>query len=392
FDSVRTRSLTRQIETMSDPVDKLQLRCSLVRLYEARGELEVARRTLEAVYDDHPRILGIVRQTVDYYWRHDLRREAVDVLVRAASESHPGLKPQFTFEAAAKAIQMSDYARGRGLLRRLLADDPFNADYLGAMADSFAAAREDAQLRDFYRSTIEAMRSAPLPPDERTRRIAGLRRGLIPALTRLNDHAGAIDQYIEIINRFPDDEAVLREAGRYAQRHARTAQLVDYYRKTAADSPRDYRWPMLLARLETEFEDFTAAIDAYDAASAIRPDRADFATARGALRERLLQFDAAIADYRKAFDLTYHDRQWMEKIAELHARQGRIEDAARAVREALVEGRPAGAAPLFAAARRLDGWNMLGPARSFVDEAASLADPADLLEQGSVYVSVYTRL
>ena len=339
FDSIRTRSLARQIDAMTDPVEKLQLRCALVRLHEARGELDVARRTLETVYADNRRILGIVRQTVDYYWRHDLRREAVDVLTRAAADAYPALRRQLTLEAAGKAVRMNDYGRGRDLLRRLLADDPFNAEYLAAMADSFAVAKDDAQLRDFYRSTIEAMRTAPLPTDERTRRMAGLRRGLIPALTRLNDHAGAIDQYIEIINRYPDDEGLLREAGRYARQHARTAQLVDYYKKTAAGSPRDYRWPMLLARLETEFEDYPAAIAAYTAASAIRPDRADFATARGALRERLLQFDAAIADYRTAFSPTTTGSGWKKSPSCTRAR-GASRTSGRCARRWSKAGQP----------------------------------------------------
>jgi hypothetical protein len=87
LESGRTRSLVRQIEVMSDPIDTLQLRYALVRLYESRGELDPARRTLEALYAEHPGILGIVRQTADYYWRHNLRREAIAVLTRASSIS-----------------------------------------------------------------------------------------------------------------------------------------------------------------------------------------------------------------------------------------------------------------------------------------------------------------
>ena len=149
---------------------------------------------------------------------------------------------------------------------------------------------------------------------------------------------------------------------------------------------------MLLARLETEFEDFPAAIAAYARAAAIRPDRPDFHTASAALEERLLQFDAAVDSYSKAYELTYHDRQWMEKIAELRARQGREGEAARALRTALVEGRPERAEAFFAVARRLEQWNMLDAARPFVDQAAGLAGPAGLLEGGATYVSVYTRL
>ena len=392
FESVRTRSIGRQIEVMTDPIDRLQLRYALARLYESRGELDQARTTLETLYAENPRILGVVRQTADYYWRHDLRREAVAVLTRAASSSHPALKKQFTFEAAQKSTEIGNQAQARDLLTPLLADDPFNADYLAAVADTYARAQEDGPLRDFYRATIDAMSSAPVTADERTRRIAGLRRGLIPALARLSDYAGAVDQYIEIANRFPDDEKLLQEAGRFARQHGRTGQLIAYYTKTAADSPRDYRWPMLLAKLETQFEDFPAAIAAYAKAAAIRPDRADFHTARAGLEERLMRFDDAITSYRTTYELTYHDRQWMERMAELHARQGRVDEAAKALRTAFVDGRPEGPEAFFAAARRLEQWHMLDAARPFVDEGARLAGPAGLLERGGTYVTVYTRL
>jgi Flp pilus assembly protein TadD len=392
FELVRTRALARQVELMADPIEKLQLRYALVRLHESRGELDAARKTLETVYAEHPRILGIVRQTADYYWRHNQRGEAIAVLTRAASQSYPALKKQFTFEAALKSTQMAEYVRARELLGPLLADDPFNPDYLAAVADTYARAGDDGSLRDFYKSTIDAMRGAAIPAEERTRRIAGLRRGLIPALTRLNDHAGAIDQYIEIINRYTDDDAVLHEAGRYARQHSRTDQLLAYYAKTAADSPRDYRWPMLLAKLETQFEDFPAAVAAYAKAAAIRPDRADFQIARGNLEERLMRFDDAVASYTTTYELTYHDPQWMERIAELHARQGRVGDAVKALRIALVDGRPERAEIFFAVAMRLERWRMAEAAKPFADEGARLAGPAGLLESGTTYVSVYTGL
>jgi tetratricopeptide (TPR) repeat protein/predicted Zn-dependent protease len=392
FEAVRTRSLAKQIALMQDPIDKLRLRYALVRLYESRGELDLARQTLDTLYTEHPRILGIVRQTVDYYWRHDLRRDAIAVLTRTAASSYPALRTQFTFEAARKSSSIGDYAQARDLMKPLLAAEPFNADYLAAVADTYALAKDDAALRDFYAATIEQLRSAPMAADERTRRVAGLRRALIPALARLNDHAGAIDQYVEIINRYPEDEALLQEAGRYARQHARTEQLLAYYTKTAAASPRDYRWPMLVARLQTQFEDFPAAIAAYAAAIAIRPDRVDLYTARATLEERLLRFDAAMESYGKTYELTYHDAQWMEKIAELRARLGRADAAAAALRTALIDGRPERAETFFTAAGRLETWNMLDAAKPFADQGATVAGPAGLLESGGVYVRIYTRL
>ncbi len=392
FETVRTRALTRQIDVMSDPIDKLQLRYALVRLYESRGELDLARKTLDGLYAENPTILGIVRQTVDYHWRHDARPEAIAVLTRAAAVSYPTLKKAFTYEAARKAASIGAYAQARDLLQPLLAADPFNAEYLAAVAETYALAKDDATLRSFYQSTIEAMRTAPIAADERTQRIAGLRRGLIPALARLNDHAGAVDQYIEIINRYPDDDALVQEAGRYARQHDRGAQLVAYYTKTAGDAPRDYHWPMLLAKLQTQFEDFPAAIAAYTRAIAIRPDRADFHTAQGLLEERLMRFDEAVASYTKTYELTYHDPQWMEKIAELRARQGQVDAAAKALRTALVEGRPERPEAFLAVASRLEQWQMLDAAKAAADQGARLASPAALLEIGGAYVRVSTRL
>ena len=75
----------------------------------------------------------------------------------------------------------------------------------------------------------------------------------------------------------------------------------------------------------------------------------------------------AAVSYGKTYELTYHDPRWMESIAELRARQGRVDDAAKAVRTALVEGRPERADTFFAAARRLEQWRMLEAARPFVD-------------------------
>ena len=182
FEAVRTRALTRQIEVMTDPIDKLQLRYALVRLHESRGELDLARQTLDALYAENPRILGVVRQTVDYYWRHGASARRSPCSIRAAAAAYPALTKRSRSRPRARRPSIADYAQARELLAPLLAVDPFNAEYLAAVADTYALARDDAALRDFYRSTIEAMRNAPIAADERTRRIAGLRRGLIPAL------------------------------------------------------------------------------------------------------------------------------------------------------------------------------------------------------------------
>ena len=356
-----------------------------------------AQRNIEAVYRENPEILGVVRATVDFYWSAKLYPQAIAVLQQAAKDAYPALGKQFTFEAARKSTEARQYQQARALIEPLLKNSPYDSQYLAAMADTYAAAGDQQGLKQFYLDEISQFRSAPLSLDERKSRIAALRRGLIPALTKRNDYSGAVDQYIEIINSFPEDEGLVAEATLYSLRYKRQAQLVDFYTKTVQQSPRDFRWPMVLARIQTNREDFPSAIDAYEKAIVIRPDRADLRIARAALAERLLRFDDAVGDYERIYQLAYKDPQWMEKIAELRARQGRNDDAVAALKTALIDVRPERAENYFQAARQLEDWGILEKARTFAEQGVGIAG-GDLLaspqyHQGAkLYTRVMTRL
>src|SRR5262249_3953334 len=153
-----------------------------------------------------------------------------------------------------------------------------------------------------------------------------------------------------------EDEGLISEAALYALRYQRQKQLVDFYAKTVQQSPRDYRWSMVLARIYTSLEDYPAAIDTFGKSIAIRPDRVDLRVARASLNERLMHFDDAIADYDRIYQLAYKDPKWMEKIAETGARQGKTEAAVAALKTALIDGRPERPENYFEAARRLESW------------------------------------
>ena len=265
------------------------------------------------------------------------------------------------------------------------------------MADTYAQAGDDQGLEQFYRDKIALFHNAPLPADERKAQISTLRRGLIPALTRMNNYSGAVDQYIELINNFPEDDTLVTEAALYALRYQRQQQLTDFYARTVAQSPRDYRWSMVLARTQTNLENYPAAIDTYAKSIAIRPDRADLYAARAGLEERLMRFDEAAADYERIYELAYKDPQWMEKVATVRARQGKTKEAVAALQSALIEGRPENAGNYFEVARQLENWGILDQARSFAEVGVNKAG-ADLLASAEhhagarIYVRIMTRL
>jgi cellulose synthase operon protein C len=397
LETVRQQALEKQAALATDPVTRLQLRYALVRLYESRKDFASAQRNIETLYRENPKILGVVRSTVDFYWRVKLYPQAVSVLLQAGKDAYPELGKQFTFEAARKNTEARQFQQARDLLAQLIKDFPYDSQYLAAMADTYGQAGDQQGLKQFYLEKIAMFRNAPLSIDDKKARVATLRRGLIPALTRLKDYPGAVDQYIELVNVYPEDENLVNEAALYALRHKRQAQLVDFYGKTVQQSPRDYRWSMVLARMQTSLEDFPAAIGTYGKSIAIRPDRVDLRIARASLAERLMRFDDAVGDYERLYQLAYKDPKWMEKIAEVRARQGRTDDAVAALKTGLIDVGPERAGNYFEVARRLETWGMLAQARDFAEKGVNTAG-GELLastenhDGAKLYTRIMTRL
>ncbi|MGH9650543.1 MAG: tetratricopeptide repeat protein, partial [Terriglobales bacterium] len=135
LDRVKQRSLERQAALTSDPVRKRELHLALVRFFESQRDSTSAQRELEALYAENPKILGVVRAAVDFYWRHKLQPRAVAVLRESASRAYPELRTRFNFEAARKATALQDFAQARELLTPLLKESPYNGEYLAAMGD-----------------------------------------------------------------------------------------------------------------------------------------------------------------------------------------------------------------------------------------------------------------
>src|SRR5260370_20738828 len=127
------------------------------------------------------------------------------------------------------------------------------------------------------------------------------------------------------MNAFSEDERLPTEAAFYAQRYQRKDQLLNFYAKTVTASPKDSRWAVVLARLQTNYEDFDAAIRTYSQAIKVRPDRTDLVLGRATLEERLLPLDDTAADFSNLYELAYHDSKGVVNGAEIRARHHKPE-------------------------------------------------------------------
>jgi hypothetical protein len=110
-----------------------------------------------------------------------------------------------------------------------------------------------------------------------------------------------------------------------------------------------------------------------------------------------MRFDDAVSDYERIYQLAYKDPKWMEKIAEVRARQGRANDAVAALKTALIDVGPERAGNHFEVARRLESWGLPAQAREFAEKGVGtaggelLASPENH-EGAKLYARILTRL
>ncbi|MFN7648620.1 MAG: hypothetical protein ACK5UT_14015 [Acidobacteriota bacterium] len=355
--AVQRTVMAREIALTADPLEALRLRLERARWEESQGNGPAAQSEMEALLSEHPKRLAVVRAAAEVQRRTGNGLRSVAILRAAADAAHPALQRTLRLEAGRQAEPAVAQAIGDQLLEK----DPADAEAIALKAAAYAAAGDDRGLAAFYRARLASLPDAA--------QVAGLRAALLPALTRLRDFAGAIDQYIELARRSPEDETLLREAARYAADHGAAERLLAYFVKAEADSPRDARWALVRARLETEFGNYPAALQAWSRAVALRPERTDLLAARGDIETRLARWDEAAATYQKLYELSYRNPVWLERAAETRARQGRMQDAVALLRQAYGTGRPNPQGQ----AERLESWGLLEEALAAGPDLATRA-------------------
>ena len=294
FDDTNVQALERVIALSTDPIEKLHAGIDLADFYEAHQNLQAAEHELTELLAENPASLGVIRANVDFYWREKEPKKAVATLVAAAGRAQQPYKNQLTREGAQKATDSGDFAEARTLLDMLLAANPFDGDLLAAKAATYAGENDENGLLAFYSGAMKSLQSASLPNREKSDRTAALRRGYVNALTSTKRYDQAQDQYVEILKSYPEDENLVRQVARFAESHGLTDKLLAYFRSAAQASPRDYRWPLVLARIETALRQYSQAIPDFEKAAYIRPDRSDILVAKADLETRLLRFAEAL--------------------------------------------------------------------------------------------------
>ncbi len=358
FDAVAAQGLERTVAATTDPIERIKARIDLARFYETHNGAAAAEREFSSLLRDEPNRLGVIRAAVDFYWRQKQSHDALSTLEAAADRAQPPYQNQLTREAAEKAAGSGQYQEARRLLDQLLTTDPYNGDLLAQKASTYARQKDNHGLVDFYAAQLKTIQAAPLPAQDKTARVAALRRGYILTLITAGQFTDALEQYQLVLNAFPEDDSLASEVARFAQAHQLAPRLVAYYEKAATESPRDYRWPLVLARLQTSLEHYSEAVADYNKATYVRPDRSDLFITKADLETRLLRFDEALKSYGKIYELSFHDTQYLARQAEIYARMGNKPEAIRLLRAAYINQRPQESSGYLTAMQQLTSWRM----------------------------------
>jgi tetratricopeptide (TPR) repeat protein len=365
--NLEEKALLRLVSLAAADGDRITARLSLAAFFESQKRMDAAAETYQSLYTEHPKSAGCIRELVDFYWRAEKHDDALRVLQTSAAVANEKYKKDFLFELATKQLKLARYAEAETTLKSLLAIDPMNMDYFNKLAEVYAGARDYKAMAEHYRSGLVLIGTSSLADDQKKQLTAQFRQGIIRAQTILKDYTAAIDQYIEVINRDPENLNVLAESAEFARQHGQQPRLVAYYQRTAAASPKDYRWPLVLARLFTHFEQWAEVIEEYKKAIQIKPDRVSFYESLADTHRKLLDYDAASAVYQNLYDLTYKDPQWMLRMAELYARQGKRPETVAALEKAVATDKPLSASRYFEIGARLADWGFLPEAERFLE-------------------------
>ena len=171
----------------------------------------------------------------------------MQVLQNAYSKAAGEYRLIFASRLASRLISLNRLSEAEKFVVDLHREDPANEEVFRQLAELYVKEGKTEELRQSFAETAKAIKEdVKLEPKEIGWKIDALRRQVISAFTRLKDYRAAIEQYIEIINREPEDKLNIESAISYAKRYSETDFILRYYQKTAAESFKNYRWDLIL--------------------------------------------------------------------------------------------------------------------------------------------------
>ncbi|MBS1795802.1 MAG: tetratricopeptide repeat protein [Acidobacteria bacterium] len=320
--------LGRLIRISVTPHDSIIYRLQLADRFRENYQPAEAARVLDELIARFPANYGVIKETEAFFWDLGNRRRSIAVLEAALGRA----RGEYLYSLRRKLVQrlLSDNrtAPAEKILLRLQDENPSDDEVFSELTGLYVrTARPDA-LRQALDRNLEALKKQGLEPRELNWITADLREKMIDAFTRLKDYDSAAEQYVEIINRDPDDEEKLDRAFAYVKRFGGASKMIDYYRKLAAESFKNYRWNLVLGRLYEAEKDYPNALENYRIAIFNQPEDLALYEELAGLQTVMQNYEAALTTIDKMLELSNEDAKYRRQKIALLEKLGRFAEAA----------------------------------------------------------------
>ncbi len=320
-------TLKRLTEIAPGPHSRISARLQLAESYAGTGEATAAMSVLSELLARYPTNYGVLSEAANFYWRLGQRVATLDVLRAGMTRGRGRFHYVFARRLAARELELNHPTVAERVLRALHAEDALNTDVFHELTRLYIRTGQRESLTHVFSATLAATKAQDGDIRETQAQVAGLRTQMIDAFTRLKDYRAAIAQHIEIINRDPDDEATLSAALAYVKRYGGGDALLAYYKQTAQQAYKNYRWNVVLARISEANGDFKAAAMNYRTALVSQPEMLDLYVALADTCKRGKDYDGALAALAKAAELSNDDPQYVKQTVALLTELGRKREA-----------------------------------------------------------------
>jgi cellulose synthase operon protein C len=299
----------------------------LAEAYEKSGNREEVIRTLRELLRKFPTNYGVVSESADIYWRVGEEKEAINLLRDGMQRGKGRYHYIFGRKLAARELDRNRVDSAEKILVKLYIEDRSNMDLFRELSKLYIREGKPTALKKIFNETVKFIKEQDLGRREMEGQIADLRFEMIKAFTKLGDYNAAIEQYIEIINREPENQENIRKAINYAKQYGGADILLAYYQKTSQTAYKNYRWNIVLAEIYEAKKGLNSAIENYRKAIDNQPEMLELYSALANLYLEIKNYKTAIDTLNRAVELSNADPQYIKLLAEALEKAGRYQEA-----------------------------------------------------------------
>lgn len=352
--------IARLAAVARDEREAMMYRLQLASFLERKNKVDDAIAIVDRLVAEYPTNVGVVEESAKFYWRAGLVDRSLDLYRNTLARAQGANRRTITLQLARRQVEADRYDAAEATLRAYYNENRQDAEVFTELAKTLGAANKLEALTELYKEGLKDAREAG--GDESRTRVADLRDGMIQTFDRLGKYQDAVDQYIEIVNTYPEDADRLATAMDYAEKRNLTDRLTAYYEKLTKEAFKNYRWQLVLGRMYERLGNVAGASEQYRLAVINEPARSDLRFALASTLTRQRRYDEAIAVLQEGWNRSGRDSSWLVEVARIQVSQGKRGEAAQTIRQALAAKKNPKTEDEFDMASKLASWGLHGDA------------------------------